>query len=95
MSEKRAKMIKLPKFNHEDLSRELSSIAKVYEIPPYELMNFVVADWLFSFHIANDTYNPDRKDCKGSAMLSFLASVEKHSAQFKEYLSKCNEKKKD
>lgn len=93
MSEKNSKKIKLPRFDHLDLSREINSLASFYEIPVCDLMNFIVADWLYTFHISNDTYNPDRKDCKGSAMLSFLSSVEKHTAQFKEYLHKCQEKR--
>lgn len=95
MSEKNSKSLQLPVYNQEDLAKQIADIAPVYNLQPIQLINYIVADWLCTFHVANDTYNPDRKDVAGSPMLSFLASHKQHSDEFKRYLDKCQEKRKD
>lgn len=95
MSEKKSKTISLPVYNQEDLAKQIAEIAPAYDLQPIQLINYIVADWLCLFHVANDTYNLSRKDCKGSAMVSFLASHKVHSDNFKRYFDLCQGKRKD
>lgn len=92
MSEKKKKHeLKLLRYDHNDLGREVKSIADTYEVSPLDLMNWIVADWLMTFNIANDTYNPEHKN-NGAAFYAFLSSVEKHQKEFEVYLEKSKSK---